>query len=109
MVYCTKCGKENEDGAKFCVDCGAYLYSRDKEKKEEDTCFGSNRFRGEECFGLPYGTTIIGIVFGIFVIILGITLLLELSVERWFGSVVVITIGILIAAGAIYRLIGRSG
>lgn len=105
MVYCTKCGKENEDSAKFCVVCGAYLYSRDKERKEG--CFGPKRYEEEECFGLPYGTTIIGIIFGIFIIIVGLTLLLGFNVERWFGPVIAIIIGVLIIAGAIYKLSRR--
>ena len=26
MVYCSKCGKENEDDVTFCAGCGAELY-----------------------------------------------------------------------------------
>lgn len=62
MVYCSKCGTQNEEEAKFCVKCGAELYpEKPREKREEFTCFGPREKRvEEECFGIPYGGAIVG-------------------------------------------------
>jgi hypothetical protein len=35
MVYCNKCGKKNEDNARFCIKCGSSL-KLEKNKKEEE-------------------------------------------------------------------------
>ena len=35
MVYCTKCGKKNDDDAEFCSKCGIRLDFQDKEEKFE--------------------------------------------------------------------------
>ncbi|RLI47337.1 hypothetical protein DRO61_08030 [Candidatus Bathyarchaeota archaeon] len=32
MVYCTKCGKQNEDDVMFCIDCG---FAINPEKKKD--------------------------------------------------------------------------
>ena len=33
MMYCQKCGKQNEDNATFCVDCGTELFP-EKSRRE---------------------------------------------------------------------------
>ena len=44
MVYCSKCGKKNEDDAEFCGKCGDSLkttkqdYEKEWEKRCEDEC-----------------------------------------------------------------------
>ncbi len=40
MVYCSKCGKNNEDDAEYCNQCGASLTQSKKEieKEWEDRC-----------------------------------------------------------------------
>ena len=62
MIYCTKCGKENVEGTKSCVNCGKSLISENHRKKE-DTCFGEGVQR-RNYLGL--------VSFGIFIIIVGI-------------------------------------
>ena len=79
MVYCTKCGSENEDDAIECKNCGASLrppsYRTYRRKRGEDRCFGSSG--GEDwCFGSSGGVPIFGVLFGILIIIWGITALL---------------------------------
>jgi ribosomal protein L40E len=107
MVTCTKCGAQNEEDAKFCVSCGAALDVRSK--KREDTCFGQPERRVEqECFGLPYGGAIIGIIIGTFIIIGGLSMLLGLDLGQYAGAFFVIVIGILIIAGALYGLSRRK-
>ena len=73
MVYCTKCGTKNEDNAEVCVKCSQPLNLPSdvkRTRRAESTCFRSReRHVEDECFGLPYGGAIAGIIFG-FVIIL---------------------------------------
>lgn len=103
MVYCPKCGTQNDDAAEFCVKCGASLqtgtvYSRRRERRKAE----------QECFGLPHGGAIAGIVFGVIILIWGITTLLQQSgiiaetFEFWY--IIIMIIGILIVAGAIYSI-----
>lgn len=60
----------------------------------------------EECFGLPRGGTIVGIVIGSIIILFGISWILShyynVSIEIW--PIAVIIVGILIVAGALYGL-----
>ena len=46
MVYCSKCGTNNEEGTEFCVNCGAALYPERGWRRPE---------KRDECFGLPRG------------------------------------------------------
>lgn len=108
MVTCPNCGASNQDDAGFCVDCGSSLSSAAKSQKREDTCFGRpGRRVEEECFGLPYGGAILGIIFGAFIIIIGISISLGLDIGTIIGPAVAIIIGILIVAGALYGLLRR--
>lgn len=116
LVYCPKCGAKNEDDAKACVKCGAPLYgTRRASRRRDDACFGSREGRHfeEECFGLPHGGAIVGLLFGVIILILGaawvISLSLGIDIDVWtfIGPVVVIFIGTLIVAGVIYGLTHR--
>lgn len=105
MVYCTKCGAKNEEDAEICVSCGASLYApRRVTKHREDNCFGpkgEKRFE-EECFGLPYGGAIVGIIFGIIILVLGFAWLAKINIWDYIGPLFVIIIGVLIIAGVAY-------
>jgi uncharacterized membrane protein YvbJ len=118
MTYCSNCGTKNEEGAQFCVNCGEPLYdTTQRMARRDDTCFGSRGDRrayregriGEECFGLPYGRAIVGIIFGIIILIFGITwilsLTLNISIDAWrfIGPALVIVVAVLIIAGTIYQ------
>ncbi len=93
-VYCVKCGAKNEDTAQSCIQCGQPLYS---------TGVGRSRREEEMCFGLPrhWG----GLIFGIFLIIVGFVYLLQqyyrIQIDLWY--IILIFIGILIIAGSLYR------
>ena len=105
MVYCTECGNENEEDAKFCVNCGVSLYFEEK----EDECFGWEKRVEDECFGLPHGGAIMGIIFGTIIVLGGLSLLLSNVLDwRWIGSFMVIAVGVLIIAGAIYGFTRRK-
>lgn len=101
MVYCTKCGTKNEDDAKVCVSCGASLietgarYSRKYERHMEN-----------ECFGIPRGGSIVGMIIGLIIILFGISWILsiyyKIQFEIW--PIVVIIFGILLVIGAYYGM-----
>ena len=107
MVTCTKCGTKNEEDAKFCVNCGASLYPGERSEKQEDTCFGAERRMEEGCFGLPQGGAIAGIIFGAFIIIIGVSIGLGIDIGSVIGPSILVIIGVLIVAGTIYGLSRR--
>jgi len=93
VVYCSKCGAKNDDDAEHCTQCGAALaVSREKrlERRAEEWGeeFGrraeawgrqmEREFKGE-CFGLPEGGAIVGIILGVIILILGFAWLANLS------------------------------
>ncbi len=104
MVSCTKCGTENEEGANYCVNCGAALYP--EESRVERRVEPRERRPRDECFGLPYGGAIAGLIFGMLIILFGLSQAFGWQINFW--PVLVIIIGILIIAGAIYGLTRRS-
>ena len=106
LVYCTKCGSKNEDTAVVCVKCGASLQTGTTESRR----FERRRAEGE-CFGLPHGGAIAGIVIGIIILLWGF---LELSKQQgWVAQdiniwwLVIIIIGVLMVIGAVYRATRR--
>lgn len=110
MVYCTKCGTKNEDDAEYCVKCGAPLYAPERvaREHEEHTCFGRReRSVEEECFGLPYGGAIVGLIFGAIIILVGVAIVFEKDIGRLVGPFAIIIVGLLVIAGAIYALSRR--
>ncbi len=107
LVYCTKCGSKNEDTAVVCVKCGANLQTGTVESRRYE------RKRAEgDCFGLPHGGAIAGIVIGALIFLWGFFMLAEQ--QRWVTQapelwwLVIIIIGILMVAGGIYRSTRRS-
>lgn len=111
MVYCSKCGTQNPDDAKVCSNCGAPLYTvgerypgseREHYRKVEG-----------ECFGLPNGGMIAGIIFGIIVVLVGLGLYLQET--GYIGNfwnilwpIIIIIFGTLVILGAIYGQRRRS-
>ncbi len=121
MVRCTKCGYGNPDEAKYCSKCGADLEvpreeSIEKRVEKWGEEFGKQmeewgeefgKRAEEECFGLPYGRAIVGLVFGAFLILVGLGIFLGQDIGQWIGPSAAIVIGILIVAAAIYGLTRR--
>jgi len=101
MITCSKCGNKNRDDAKFCIDCGSPLYFARSEDRR-DTCFGASERREDECFSLPFGRSILGIIFGVFIILLGISMIFELNLEVWIPAIGLLLVGSLIIAAVIY-------
>jgi hypothetical protein len=102
MVYCTKCGAKNEETAAVCVKCGAPLH------KTAVPLWTYERRRAEkECFGLPHGGAIVGLVIGILIILVGLSqvpgiLPSEINLWDYIWPLVIIIFGILLIAGALY-------
>jgi uncharacterized protein YacL len=104
MVYCTKCGTKNEDDAKVCVNCGASLETGARLTRRE-------RRMEEECFGIPRGGSIVGIIIGLIIILVGASLILSAYTTLPplpIGAIVVIIVGVLIIIGAYYGMRRRD-
>jgi uncharacterized membrane protein YvbJ len=98
MVYCVKCGTKNPDDAQVCSKCGAQLYTTGESKHY--------RRMENECFGLPRGGMIAGIVIGLIIILAGVSFLVQAVYPQinfpWWPFVLII-FGVLILAGALYN------
>ena len=116
MVYCSKCGTKSKETAENCDQCGAKLNLSKEKNWEKRFEQGAEEFgrraeawgesfgkRAEdECFGLPHGGTIIGLIFGIIIIIAGLLWITGITFNIW--PFFILVFGILIIAGAIYSL-----
>jgi len=104
MVYCVKCGAKNEDDAVVCVKCGASLQTGAYLSRRYE-----RRHAEEECFGIPRGGAVVGLIFGVIIVVFGLTLFLNRvygwSIDIWgiMWPLIVIIFGILVLLGALYR------
>ncbi|KPV65582.1 MAG: hypothetical protein AOA65_0013 [Candidatus Bathyarchaeota archaeon BA1] len=99
MVYCTKCGAKNEDDAILCVKCGASLQTGAHPSRRYE-----HQHTEEECFGIPRGGAIAGVIFGIIIIFFGLSWLMGFKFWKVFLPLIIIVFGILVLAGALYGL-----
>ena len=131
MVYCRECGTKNDDTAEVCVKCGTKLHTRREkslEKRAEEWGEEVGKSVGEwgerfgkraeewgesfgkraekECFGLPYGGTIFGIVIGIIIILVGISMMPGIDLRVW--PLMLLIFGVIIVAGSLYALKQRG-
>lgn len=100
MVYCVKCGTNNPDEAEVCTNCGARLYTTRENRHY--------RRMENECFGIPRGSTIVGLAIGVIILLWGAIWLLQqaeiipANVEIWPFAIMIF--GALIIIGAVYGL-----
>ncbi len=99
MVYCSKCGFKNEDDAEACGKCGASLkaprFERRRPRKE--------RRMEDECFGLPHGGAIVGLLIGAIIVLWGLSQIPDLFPKGLpFWPLIIIVFGVLIVAKALY-------
>ena len=103
MVYCPKCGTKNEDTAEFCIKCGASLQTGTAASRRLE-----RRKAEQQCFGLPHGGAIVGIVIGVIILLWGVSMMLQqynvISQPLDFWYLIIIVIGVLMVAGAVYRM-----
>jgi len=101
MVYCSRCGTQNPDTNVHCTNCGAPLYTVGERYRGSDR--EHYRKMENECFGLPNGGMIVGIIFGVIIILIGLNLFLQatygIPIEFW--PFIIIIFGVLIVLGAI--------
>ena len=100
MVACPRCRRENKEGARFCVDCGAAISPEGP--RFEGRVKRRERRPRDECFGLPHGGAIFGLFLGAIIILWGLSEFAGWQIE--IGTFAIIIIGLLIVAGAIYGL-----
>jgi hypothetical protein len=105
VVYCQHCGQQNDDNAEFCAQCGAALQARETPREVRTEVKRPGVPKDDECFGLPNGDAICGIIFGGIIIISGLAWVMgwDLSTlwETAIGPYLVILFGALIIIGAI--------
>lgn len=97
MVYCTKCGEQNEEGTEFCKKCGAPLGAR--------TVRRVYRREREQCFGVPMAGYTWGLLIGLVIVIWGASELLNLNFE--FFAVFAVIFGALILWNALKKTQGE--
>jgi uncharacterized membrane protein YvbJ len=98
MVYCQSCGTKNEEENEYCSKCGTSLKETAEKRPER------RQRQREECFGLPYGNLVIGIIIGIILIVAGLSSIYKFQIPwQYVGSALIVLIGLLIIIGAIYR------
>jgi uncharacterized membrane protein YvbJ len=101
MVYCHECGTKNDDDAEYCSKCGAALKDRD----DRDERYRRRRERRhrhrDDSFGLPNGGIIVGLLFGVLLIMVGVSTFYGVSLWRYLWPIIIVILGILIVAGAI--------
>lgn len=64
MVYCTKCGEQNEEGSSVCKNCGEPLRARVVRRRRSDR---------EMCFGVPIAGYTWGLLIGLVIVFWGVT------------------------------------
>jgi tetrahydromethanopterin S-methyltransferase subunit E len=105
VVYCVKCGFKNKDDAYYCVKCGSSLpLTKNRNYRSDNECFGISEW-GNFCFGIRHGGAVLGVVFGVLIILAGVSALLGQSIWHLLWPLFVIAIGLLIVIGAI---VGRG-
>jgi uncharacterized membrane protein YvbJ len=82
MVYCSQCGKKNEEDAQFCSKCGAPLMETTRRRQEE-----WDRRCEEDCAGGTQGNRGWSIFWGLVIIIVGIWLIFEVVLKSLADSV----------------------
>ncbi len=98
MVYCTKCGTQNPDDALVCSNCGAPLKPVAGDSGEWRHMHGYNgRWnRGDR-------PRIGGILFGLFVILIGLAVLAGWNVWNLIWPIFLILLGLAIIFGSSMR------
>ena len=100
---CQACDYKNDDDAEYCARCGAVLAemkAKPVEGSDED-CYGDE---DSECFGLPHGGAIFGIIIGAVIIIWGVSAITGFNIWDYFWPIILVIFGLLIVAGAIYAM-----
>ncbi len=74
MVYCTKCGTNNAEGATVCVNCGASLYGTSTEGKSH---WGHIQYKDEYYSFHRKSGALAAFIIGIVIVLIGVSYLLN--------------------------------
>lgn len=98
MVYCTKCGTENEEDAEVCKNCGASLHPPAYRSRRRDWDFDEDCFGGRNRRTWP-------LLIGAFLILMGLSRLLGDIFPDWdvLWPLFIIAIGVLVVSNAMRR------
>lgn len=98
MVYCWKCGAENDTGAVSCKSCGAML---------QRTSERGYRAQYEHHYDWGRGIHLGGVLFGLIVMLVGLIWLSEGQIEwlRWsrIWPLLIVLVGVFVIANAILK------
>ena len=86
MVYCRKCSAMNDDETEYCIRCGESLHRRLRTSR--------HYIDRTICFGVPMQKNLLGILFGFFIVLWGVTELLGLNFDIW--ALALICFGVLL-------------
>ena len=86
MVHCSRCGAMNDDVTEYCKGCGYPLHrSRRTSRHYNDRTI---------CFGVPMQRNLLGVLFGFFIALWGVTELLGFNFDIW--ALALICLGVLL-------------
>jgi hypothetical protein len=105
MVYCPRCGKQNEEGARFCNSCGASLMGPPPRKEFDKEC-------ERDCSGTSRSSRIF---WGVIILMVGLWFIFEFGIKNisgmpaWIATfefwwIFAVVIGIMIVIAAIRML-----
>ena len=99
-MYCTKCGTENLDDANMCTNCGSSLNIQPVRRRRNDWDMEDNCFGDRDISSAP-------IFFGVIIILVGLSSLLE-KTYSWarfdnLWPVIIIAIGLMVVYNAMKR------
>jgi ABC-type Mn2+/Zn2+ transport system permease subunit len=60
----------------------------------------------DKCFALPYTGAVVGVFFGLFIILLGLSIAYDFNIWRWIGPSILIILGLFIIVSIIRRRLG---
>ncbi|MBC8224427.1 hypothetical protein H8E65_07555 [Candidatus Bathyarchaeota archaeon] len=86
MVYCSKCGSMNDDETEYCKSCGESLHRVRRTSRQY--------YDRNICFGVPMRRNLLGLLFGVFIALWGVTELIGLNIDLW--ALALICFGVLL-------------
>jgi uncharacterized membrane protein YvbJ len=81
VVRCTKCGAENKEDARYCVQCGASLYissAREEKHEKHEKYEKHEKTEADVCFGPLLSVRYFWLIVGLLIVFWGISQLVEI-------------------------------
>ena len=100
MVYCTKCGTNNAEGATVCVNCGAPLYGTSAKGR---SYWGHRRYEGEYYGFHRRSGALATLIIGIVIVFIGFSFLLSetFNIRIPWWEIILILFGVWFIARAV--------